>query len=112
VQHYNTLNVPVSITQWELLSISLEAQKQYKELTMTRRVSARTTEVGKLEEVPNDSPAVYSGYIVHDPNDLRLGCTSIPLHLIFSLVKGKFMVECILDSSCQIVAMNNAIWEK
>jgi hypothetical protein len=34
------LNVPISITQRELLSISPEAQKQYKELTTTRRVSA------------------------------------------------------------------------
>jgi hypothetical protein len=31
-----TLDVPVSITQQELLSISPEAQKQYKELTTTR----------------------------------------------------------------------------
>jgi hypothetical protein len=30
------LDVPVSITQWELLSISPEAQKQYKELTTTQ----------------------------------------------------------------------------
>jgi hypothetical protein len=28
------LNVPISITQWELLSISPEVQKQYKKLTM------------------------------------------------------------------------------
>jgi hypothetical protein len=25
-------------------------------------------EVGKLEEVPDDSPAVYSGCAIHDPN--------------------------------------------
>jgi hypothetical protein len=69
----HTLDVPVSITQHELLSISPEARKQYKELTTTRRVSARTTEVGKLEEVPSNSPAVYSRSTIHDPdgsNDL------------------------------------------
>jgi hypothetical protein len=89
--------------------------KQYKELTTMRQVSARTTEVGKLEEVPNDSPAVYTGCTVHNPDgsdDLQVGHDSIPLHLIFLLVKGKLIVECILDSSCQIVAMNNIIWEK
>jgi hypothetical protein len=77
-----TLNVPVSITQCELLSISAEACKQYKELTTTRQVSTGTTEVGKLEEVPNDSPAVYSGSTMHDPDgsdDLRVGRDSIPL---------------------------------
>jgi phage gp36-like protein len=62
------LDVPVSITQRELLSISPEAWKQYKELTTMQRVSARTTEVGKLEEVPDDSPAVYSGCTIHDPD--------------------------------------------
>jgi hypothetical protein len=39
-------------------------------------------EVGKLEEVPDDSPAVYSGCTVHDPDgtdDLRVGRDSIPL---------------------------------
>jgi hypothetical protein len=60
------LDVPVSITQHKLLSISPEARKQYKELTTTQQVSAVTTEVGKLEEAPNDSLAVYSRSTVHD----------------------------------------------
>jgi hypothetical protein len=62
------LNVPVSITQRELLSISPEARKQYKELTTTWRVSAGTMEVSKLEEVPDNSSAVYSGCTIHDPD--------------------------------------------
>jgi hypothetical protein len=37
---------------------------------------------------------------------------SIPLRSIFPLVEGKLTVECILDSGCQIVAMNSTIWEK
>jgi hypothetical protein len=109
------LDVPISITQRELLSISPEVQKQYKELTTTRQVSAGTTEVGKLEEVPDDSPTVYSGCTIHDPDgtdDLQVGHDSIPLRSIFPLVKGKLTVECILDSSCQIVVMNSIIWEK
>jgi hypothetical protein len=108
----HALDVPVSITQWELLSISPEVRKQYKELTMMRRVSAGATEVGKLEEVPDDSPTVYSGCTIHDPDgtdDLQVGCDSIPLRSIFLLVEGKLMVECILDSGCQIVAIK---WEK
>jgi hypothetical protein len=108
-------NVPISITQRELLSISPEARKQYKEPTMTWQVSAGTMEVGKLEEVPDNSPAVYSGCMIHDPDgtdNLRIGHDSIPLHSIFPLVKGKLTVECILDSGCQIVAMNSVIWEK
>jgi hypothetical protein len=110
-----TLDVPVSITQRELLSISPEARKQYKELTTTRRVSAGTMEVGKLEEVPDNSPTVYSGCTIHDPDgtdDLRVGRDSIPLCSIFPLIEGKLTVECILDSGCQIVAMNSVIWEK
>jgi hypothetical protein len=72
-------------------------------------------EVGKLEEVPDNSPTVYSGCTIHDPNgtdDLRVGRDSIPLRSIFPLVEGKLTVECILDSGCQIVAMNSMIWEK
>jgi phage gp36-like protein len=111
----HALDIPISIAQRELLSISPEARKQYKELTMMRQVSAGTTEVGKLEEVPDDSPAVYSGCAIHDPDgtdDLRVSHDSIPLHSIFLLVEGKLTVECILDSGCQIVAMNSVIWEK
>jgi hypothetical protein len=111
----HTLDVPISITQRELLSISPEARKQYKELTTTRRVSAGTMEVGKLEEVPDNSPAGYSGCAIHDPDgtdDLQVGRDSIPLCSIFPLVKGKLMVECILDSGCQIVVINSVIWEK
>jgi hypothetical protein len=44
----HTLNIPISITQKEILSISPEAWQQYKELTMTQQVSARTMEVSKL----------------------------------------------------------------
>jgi hypothetical protein len=72
-------------------------------------------EVGKLEDVPDDSPAVYSGCAIHDPDgadDLRVGRDSIPLCSIFLLVEGKLTVECILDSGCQIVVMNSVIWEK
>jgi hypothetical protein len=108
-----TLDVPVSITQRELLSISTEAWKQYKELTTTRRVSASTMDVGRMEEFPDDSSAVYSGCTIHDPdgtNNLQVGRDSIPLHSIFPLVEGKLTVECILDSGCQIVAMNSVIW--
>jgi hypothetical protein len=78
-------------------------RKQYKELTTMQRVSAGTMEVGKLEEVPDNSPAVYSGCTIHDPDgtdDLRVGRDSIPLRSIFPLVKGKLTVECILDSGC------------
>jgi hypothetical protein len=110
-----TLNVPVSITQQELLSISPEARKQYKELTTMRRVSAGTTEVSKLEEVSDDSTTLYSGCAIHDPDgtdDLRVGRDSIPLRSIFLLVEEKLTVECILDSGCQIVAMSSIIWEK
>jgi hypothetical protein len=110
-----TLDVPVFITQHEPLSISPEAHKQYKELTTTQRISAGTTEVGKLEEVPSDSLAVYSSSTIHNPdgsNDLRVGRDSIPLCSIFPLVEGKLTVECILHSGCQIVAMNNTIWEQ
>jgi hypothetical protein len=64
----HTLDIPISITQRELLSISPEARKQYKELTTMRRVSAGTTEVSKLEEVPDNSPTVYSGCTIHDPD--------------------------------------------
>jgi hypothetical protein len=64
----HALDIPISITQRELLSIFPEVRKQYKELTTTRRVSAGTTEVGKLEEVPDDSPAVYSRCAIHDPD--------------------------------------------
>jgi hypothetical protein len=73
------------------------------------------TEVGKLEEVPDNSPAVSSGCAIHDTNgtnDHWVGHDSIPLHSIFPLIEGKLMVECILDSGCQIVAMNSIIWEK
>jgi hypothetical protein len=107
-----TLEVPVSITQRELLSISPEVQKQYKELTTMQRVSADTTEVGKLEEVPDDSLAVYSGCTIHDPNGTNNLHDSIPLCSIFPLIEEKPMVECILDSGCQIVSMNSIIWEK
>jgi hypothetical protein len=53
--------------------------------------------------------------MVDDPdgsNDLRVGHNSIPLCSIFPLVEGQLTVECILDSGCQIVAMNNVIWKK
>jgi hypothetical protein len=72
-----------------------KAWKQYKELTTTQWVSAGMTEVGKLEEVSDNSPAVYSGSTIHDPdssNDLWVGHNSIPLHSIFPLIEGKLMV--------------------
>jgi hypothetical protein len=63
----------------------------------------------------DNSPAVYSGCAIHNPNstdNLRVGRDSIPLRSIFPLVEGKLTVGCILDSGCQIVAMNSIIWVK
>jgi hypothetical protein len=81
--------------------------------TLSRTTIAAPTVT--LPTVKNTAAADTSGpqYRYSTPiEDLRVGSDSIPLRSIFPLVKGKLMVECILDSGCQIVAMNSVIWEK
>jgi hypothetical protein len=89
--------------------------RKWTDVPLQWRVSAGTMEVGKLGGVPDNSPTIYSGFTIHNPDgadDRQVGHDSIPLHSIFLLIKGKLMVECILDSCCQIVVMNSVIWEK
>jgi hypothetical protein len=83
--------------------------------TTTTRNIPTATDTSNPEyrySTPDDSPAVYSRCVIHDPDstdDLRVGHDSISLRLIFPLIEGKLTIECILDSGCQIVAMNSVI---
>jgi len=113
------LETTVSLSHKELLAISPDIRKQYKELTTTKRVAAglethaleRPVAVSQYEQVNNNSG--HFEYTKRDSSgDLIVGEDSMPLRAVWPTIEGKVTCECLLDNGSQMVTMNEKIWKK
>lgn len=110
-----SLDTQISISQRELLSLSLDVRKQYKELVSTKRIPT----VGRLESIdPENLNEPDSSYILRyeNPNGpdeevLLTGSSIEKLRVIYPNIEDE-KVECVLDGGSEIIAMNKGLWQK
>lgn len=110
-----SLDSQITISQRELLSLSLDVRKQYKELVSTKRIPT----VGKLESIdPDDLDNPDMSYILRyenptgpDEEVLLTGSSIEKLRVIYPIVDEE-KVECVLDGGSEIIAMNKGLWQK
>ena len=94
------LDIVVSITARDILLLSPKVHKQTKESTMMKKIKAAVFISIKL--VSNYLQALkasdcHEGLVI--TKELHALCSIVPI------VNGNQAIECILDSSCQIVGM-------
>ncbi|KAJ6461844.1 hypothetical protein C8R47DRAFT_993378 [Mycena vitilis] len=121
-----SMEVPVTITQRELLSLSPEVRAQVRDATTSRRVApAPKKDQPKDPTAPNylvDSVAELppGAFVVKDPYEMFYASGTVPDNLIVSLessairsilpvIDNKQVVECIIDPGSQIIAMSEAV---
>jgi len=114
------LDNKVTISTRELLAVSPDVRRQFKELVSGKKVLANIVEVDETdayltncsEDQPEyiESPAVYFDLIKYD--DTSSAASSLPLRVIFPTFAPGVEPECILDGGAQVVVMRKDIWEQ
>lgn len=105
------LDAPIQTTARELLATSPDLRKQFKEMVMSRRVSAdavlveSTYPVQTVESFLNEHGSKYT----FDP---IVAEHSVPLRIVFPEFANGVRPECILDSGAQIIAMRKDVWKQ
>ena len=99
------LNISIPITVRELLLLSPDVRIHIKKSTTTKKVKAAAF-IG-VDPVSN----YFQTFKACDCHDsLVIAKESHALQSIIPIIDGHLVVECILDSSCQIVGMSKAVW--
>ncbi|MDT7543780.1 MAG: hypothetical protein QOE33_3695 [Acidobacteriota bacterium] len=109
------LDSAVNLSQRELLSISPELRKQYREYTTTKRIPA---EQGSVEVATIDVLTNINHLPVRECKDcqqvlpLVVADDSVALRAVFPVIEGKVSPECLLDLGSQVVSMHESVWKK
>ncbi|KAJ7244845.1 hypothetical protein C8J57DRAFT_1038457, partial [Mycena rebaudengoi] len=127
-----SMDVPVTITQRELLPLSPEVRAQVRDATSSRRVTPNAKPAGSAPsathfnvndvlpyiqpppELPADAiiiPDPYENYYNSGdiPEDLVISMESSAIRAILPIVDNRHQVECIIDGGSQIIAMSEAV---
>ena len=103
------MDVQVTISARELLSVSVDIQKLVCDLVSTKRVSVATLEAG--EALVLDLWLEYEEFIVCNDEGHIVAKMSLPLHVLDGTLNDCLHVKCLLDQGAQIVAIRCNLWE-
>ena len=103
------MDVQVTVSARELLSVSVDMRKLVRDLVSTKRVSVATLEAG--EAPVSDLWLEYEEFIVRDDEGHVVAKTSLPLRALDGTLNDRLHVECLLDQGAQIVAIRRDLWE-
>src|SRR3954447_5914608 len=95
-------STPITLTQQELLAVSVDLRKRFKDHTTAKRVPVVSTTVNEAWFHQSEDNLQKTQAAVH----------SVPLRAVQGLLDGKMEVECVVDNGSSIVALRKDIWEK
>ncbi|KAJ7656576.1 hypothetical protein B0H17DRAFT_1163367 [Mycena rosella] len=119
-----SMNVPVTISHRELLSIAPDVRAQYKEATTGRRIITdapaapavqllTTTTEPVLPQgalIANDDFAtLYEAGVSPNPGELAVAVDSCAIRSVVPIIDNQQRIECIYDTGSQIVAISEAV---
>src|SRR4051794_38432689 len=96
------LEAPITLTQRELLAVSVDLRKRFKDHTTAKRVPVVSTTVNEA----------WFQQAVDDRGEIRAAVPSAPLRAVIGVLDEKREVECVIDNGSSIVALRKDIWEK
>jgi len=117
------LGTEVSLSGRELLAISPDIRRHFKDLATAKRVQqdVAINELAAEGNLVNEDPQETSTAVINalhnahnsDGNDRSFIVSedSVPLRSVYPLLDGRKKVECILDEGSQIVSMHRRVWE-
>jgi hypothetical protein len=105
------LDVPITLSQRELLAVSPDLRRKLKDLTTGRRIATTQAEVLISEayfEREDEERAAFPTYATA----LVVAEDSLPLRAFAGTLDGRTSAECVIDNGSSIVAVRRDIWEK
>ncbi|KIO14599.1 hypothetical protein M404DRAFT_17478 [Pisolithus tinctorius Marx 270] len=118
------LKTSIAMPVKELFAVAPEFRKQFRDITMAKCVTANKIEVVRsndegvqVNELTSHGPqrtvCGYRDRIIRSDDGSIVAHHTLPLHCIEAKVPGTdITINCILDSSSEIIAMPRHIWEK
>ena len=112
------LDVPITITNRELLALAPDIRRQIKELTTTKRISPVE---GNLVDIENERETFLSAAeqsrigLVQTQDGYDFASTaaeSMPLRTVKATVEGVGDVECLLDQGSAVCIIREDLWQK
>ncbi len=106
-----SLDAQITISQRELLAISGEMRKHFKEATTPRRIPT----VNYIKADNDDEESTYVLQYSEGGNADRVVLTASPimrLRVITASINGEFDAECVLDQGSEIICMDKSVWRK
>jgi hypothetical protein len=98
------MDATITVTPRELLAISTDLRKRYREFTTSKRIA------GPHKVVDN---ALYETLYAQMTDDGLIAVDdSAPLRSLYGELGGKLMVECVIDNGSSIIACSRPIWER
>lgn len=105
------MNAEITLTQKELLAVSGEMRKYFKEATTPRRIPT----VNYIEGEHGDAQNTYVLQFQQNGQTEKVVLTASPimrLRVVTALLNGEFEAECVLDQGSEIICMDKSIWRK
>ena len=106
-----SLDAEITITQRELLAVSGELRKYFKEVTTPRRIPTVNYVKGEHEE----DESTYVLQFTESGKTENIVLTASPimrLRVITATLNGEIDIECVLDQGSEIICMDKSIWRK
>ncbi|KIN98624.1 hypothetical protein M404DRAFT_31267, partial [Pisolithus tinctorius Marx 270] len=119
------LETSVAMPVKELFAVALEFRKQFRDITMAKRITTNEIEVVRSDDEagvqvneltgrdPQRTVREYGDRVIHGDDGSIVAHHTLLLHCIEAKVPGTDVtINCILDSGSEIVAMPRRVWEK
>ena len=105
------LDIPITLSQRELLAVSPDLRRKIKDLTTGRRVATTPAEVLISDKYFSQEDSAEEIYVT-DTSTLVVAEESLPLWAFSGLLDGRTKAECVIDNGSSIVAVRRDLWEK
>jgi hypothetical protein len=105
------LDIPITLSQRELLAVSPDIRRKLKDLTTGRRTATGQAEVLISETYFERDDEIYAALATETPT-LVVAEDSLPLRAFAGTLDGRTAAECVVDNGSSIVAVRRDVWEK
>ena len=110
-----SLDNKITLSQRELLALSSEMRRQYKDLTITKRVPVEEAHMldSQLAQPDSQPPqrVTEPGYIAVNEG-WASAKEALPLRTVRALVEGLVEIDCILDQGASVNIIREDVWKR
>jgi hypothetical protein len=106
------LDSTISMPMRELIAVSTDVRKVFKDLTTTKRITVRTVSVNKLSSAPETQEFLkkYDGCLQRSDDGRIVAEHFMLLRCIRAVMHHGRILSCILDQGAECIVMPHSVW--